>query len=94
VLQNINVVLSQRQLTSQQTTELDNIAQGCRNVLEELEETLDSYKELASSAKSLGGKLRRLLERLKWDEKDIDGFRSRIASNAILFNTFLEQINM
>jgi peptidoglycan hydrolase CwlO-like protein len=93
VLQNIKVILSHQQLTSRQKTELENIAQGCRNVLEELEETLDSYEELASSAKSLGGKLRRLLERLKWDEKDIDEFRSRIASNGILFNTFLEQIN-
>jgi predicted nuclease with TOPRIM domain len=93
VLRNINIVLPQRQLTSRQTTELDDIAQGCRNVLEELEETLDNYEELASSAKSLEGKFRGLSDRLKWDQKDTDGFRSRIASNGILFNTFLEQIN-
>ena len=93
MLQNINTVLPQRQLTSQQTKELDDIAQGCHNVLCELKETLDNYQGLASSAKNLGGKFRRLLERLKWDQKDIDGFRSRIASNIILLNTFLEQIN-
>ena len=68
MLQNISIVLSQRQPTSQQTTELDDIAQGCRSVLEELEDTLNSYERLASSAKGLGGKFRRLLERLKWDQ--------------------------
>ena len=93
MLQNISICLSQRQPTSQQTTELDDIAQGCRNVLEELEDTLNSYDRLASTAKGLGGKFRRLLERLKWDQEDIDRFRSRITSNVTLFNTFLTQLN-
>lgn len=93
VLQNINSVLPRQRLTDQETKELGDIVRGCHNVLEELKETLDDYQQLASSAKSLGGKFRRLLEGLKWDSKVISGFRSRIVSNIILFNTFHGQIN-
>jgi len=92
VLQDVDDVLPQRELGNQQKTELNGIAQGCRNVLEELEQTLNKYQELDSSVKGFGGKSRRVWKRLTWDQKDIDGFRSRVTSNIILFNTFLGRI--
>jgi hypothetical protein len=89
VLQDADIALPERELTSQQKTELDGIGQGCRNVLEELENTLDRYQELDPSAKSSSGKSRRVWKRLTWEQKDIDVFRSRITANITLFNTFL-----
>ncbi len=89
VLRDVDDVLPQRELTSQQKTELDDIAKRCRNVLEELEKTLDKHQELDSCAKSLGGKSRRVWKRLMWDPKEMDEFRSRIISNIVLFNVFL-----
>jgi len=89
VLQDVDDVLPQRDLSNQQKTELDGIAQGCRNLLEELEKTLNRYQELDSSAKGSGGKPRMVWKRLKWNQKHIDGFRSRVTSNIMLFNTFL-----
>lgn len=92
VLQDVEVVVPKRELTSEQKTELAGIAQGCRNVLKEIERTLDGYQELDSSGKSFGGKSRRVWKRFKWDQKDIDQFQSRITTNTTLLNTFLGRI--
>jgi hypothetical protein len=94
VLQDVEVVVPQRDLTSQQKTELEGIVQRCGNVLGELEHTLDKYQELDSSAKSFGKRSRRVWKRLTWDQKDIDAFRSRITTNVMIFNTFLGQLTM
>jgi hypothetical protein len=93
VLRDVDDVLPHRELTSQQNTELDDITGGCRNVLEELEKTLDGYQELDSTPKTLGGRSRRVWKRLRWDPKDIDEFRSRITSNIVLFNAFLGRVS-
>jgi len=92
VLQDVEIVLPERRLTSKQKSELDGIAQGCRNILDELEEILGRYQELDSSANYLGGMPRRVWKTLKWDLKEIDGIRGRISSNILLFNTFLTRI--
>ena len=94
ILQDVEVVVPQRDLTSQQKTELEEIVQRCGNVLEELGKTLDKYQELDSSSKSLGGKSRRVWKRLTWDQEEIDRARSRITSNVMLLNTLLGQLTM
>ncbi|KFY37326.1 hypothetical protein V494_04800 [Pseudogymnoascus sp. VKM F-4513 (FW-928)] len=93
VLQDADVVLPEKELTSKQQIELDGIVQGCHDLLEELSVTLDKYQELDSSAKISSGRSRKLWKRLTWDQKEIDGLRARISSNIILFNTFLELIS-
>jgi hypothetical protein len=92
VLRDVDDVLPQRELTGQQKSEIYSLTKGCRSVLEELEKTLDKSQGLDSSAESFGGKTRRVWKRLKWDQKDVDGFRSRLTSNVVLFNTFLGRI--
>jgi hypothetical protein len=92
VLRDIDDVLPQRDITDQQKTELDGIAQECRSVLKELEDTLDKYQDLDPNTKGIAGRSRRVWKRLKWDQKDIDGFRSRITLNITLFDAFLGRI--
>ena len=92
VLRDVDDVLPQRDLTSQQKKELDEIAQGCYNVLKKLEETLDKYQELDSSVKGISGRSRRVWKRFQWDQKDIDQFRNRISLNISAFSTFLGRI--
>ncbi|OBT62104.1 hypothetical protein VE03_09005 [Pseudogymnoascus sp. 23342-1-I1] len=89
VLQDADIVLPERELTSQQETELEGIVQGCRDLLEELKITLDRYQELDSGAKGSSERSRKVWKKLTWDQKDIDAFRSRISSNIMLLNTFL-----
>ena len=75
-------------LTSQQQTELHDIAEGCRNVLQDLNKILGKYQELDSNPKTFGGKARKVWKRLKWEPEDIKELRSRIGSNITLLNAF------
>jgi hypothetical protein len=88
VLRDIDDLLPERELTSQQQTELYDIAKGCRNVLKTLDETLEKYHELDSNPKAFGRKARRVWKRLKWEPEDIKELRSRIIANITLLNAF------
>ncbi|KFX98618.1 hypothetical protein O988_04271, partial [Pseudogymnoascus sp. VKM F-3808] len=92
VLQDADVVLA-GELTSQQTTDLNGIVQGCHDLLEELQIKLDKYQELDPGAKGSNGRSGKIWKRLTWDQKEIEGFRVRISSNIILLNTFLDRIS-
>jgi hypothetical protein len=93
VLQDVEIVLPERELTSQQKIELGRITGGCRNILKELEETLEKHQDLDSGgAKSLAGKPRRVWKKLKWNQTDIEEFRSRITLNIMLLNTLVGRI--
>ena len=97
IVEDVKVVLPQRDLTSEQTKELETITVGCSNVLTTLKETLDKYQELDSDAKcsdpkSFGFKFRKAWKRLKLEPEDIKGLRSRITSNITLLNAFNGQL--
>ncbi|KAL9607517.1 MAG: hypothetical protein Q9167_007572 [Letrouitia subvulpina] len=92
VLRDIEDVLPLRDLADIQEKELHEIAQGCRNALKDLENTLDKYQELDKSRKALSGRPRWIWKRLRWDQKDIDRMRNRISSHVLLLNTFFGQI--
>jgi hypothetical protein len=87
VIQDVEVILPERELTSRQKTELHDIVKGCRNVLEKLNETLEKYQELDSSPKT-GRKARKAWKRLKWEPEDIKELRGRIVANITLLNAF------
>jgi peptidoglycan hydrolase CwlO-like protein len=93
VLQEIDVILYARDLTDQQQLELGDLVKHCQSVLEELDKTLNKFKELDPVGQSSDGKPRRVWKRFKWDQKDIDEFRSRISSNVLLLNTFLGRVS-
>ena len=88
VLQDVDVVLSQLEPDSKEKENLVDITASCRNVLEDLEKTLDEYCKLESKQKSAGKTVRRAWKRLKWEPEDIRELRSRISSNVTLLNTF------
>jgi hypothetical protein len=93
VLQDVEVVLSEPDLSTQQKTELREIANGCYNVLKKLEETIDKYGELKSGSGGVGKRVKRVWKRLKWEPEDIKELRSRIVANIILLNTFQGRIS-
>jgi hypothetical protein len=72
--------------------ELHDIAKGCRNVLEKLDNILDKYGELSSRQKGVGKRVKRVWKRLKWEPEDIQSLRSRISSNISLLNAFNGQL--
>jgi hypothetical protein len=88
VLQDVEVVLPERELTGQQKADLHGIADGCRNVLDELEKLLDKYRELDSCPESVGKRVKKVWKRLKWEPEDIQELRNRISLNITLLNAF------
>jgi hypothetical protein len=91
-LRDVDDLLPQRDLTTQQRKDLDEIAQGCYAVLKNLGEELDKYQELDSDVKGISGKSRRVWKRFKWDQRDIDQLRNRINLNIGAFSMFLGRI--
>jgi hypothetical protein len=88
VLQDVEVVLPERELTNQQKTELHDIANGCRKVLNKLNKTLEQYQELDSNSKTFSMKARRAWKRLKFELEDIKELRGGIVANITLLNPF------
>ena len=88
VLREVNDVLPQRDLSDQQKANLEEISQGCKEVLKDLEDMLDRYQELDSKMSGPGKRSRRVWKRLRWDQKAIDRLRSQIVSNILILDTF------
>ncbi|OAP55828.1 hypothetical protein AYL99_09980 [Fonsecaea erecta] len=86
-------VLPQTELPDQEKAGFGQVIQSCKEVLKELQETLDKYQELDSTTRDFAGRSRRVWKRLKWDQKDIDRLRSRVTSNVSMLTTFLERIS-
>ncbi|KLJ13657.1 hypothetical protein EMPG_11420 [Blastomyces silverae] len=91
VIQDVDLDLSERDLSDQQKVEVGHILHGCHNVLEELQKTLEEYGSLESSSGGLGDRMKRMWKKLKWE--DVSEFRGRIASNIALLNTFVGRIS-
>jgi hypothetical protein len=86
------VVLSDRELRNEQEADLKQIAHGCRNILKELENTLDQYGELKFGHGSVRERVKRVWKRLKWEPEDIKQLRSRISTNIGLLNAFTSRL--
>ena len=92
VIRDVDDILPRRELTGQQKKDLDEIARGCHDVLNQLKDKLEKSQELDSKAKGISGKLRRMWKRFQWDQTEIDQFRNRVGLNITAFSTFLGQI--
>ena len=92
ILRDNDDLVPERELTSQQTAELHDVVEACRNTLKQLEETVKKYHELDSSPTSLGSKAREAWKRLKWEPEDIKELRIRIIANVTLFSAFHDRI--
>ena len=92
VLRDIDDVLPQRDLSSQQKKDLGEIARGCHDVLNQLKEKLDKNQEVNSNVKGIGGKPQRVWTGFQWDQAKIDQFRNRISLNITAFGTFVGRI--
>jgi Cdc6-like AAA superfamily ATPase len=88
VLQDTDVIFSDKDLDADQKRYLDDIDRGCQNVLTELQQVLDKNGELSSPTGSLGKRFTRAWKRMKWDQEEINGLRNRLSSNISLLSAF------
>jgi len=82
------VISSDKSLDANQKKDLDEIDQGCQNVLAELQAILDKNSELGSSTGTFGKRLTRAWKRVKWDQEEINGLRNQLSWNINLLNAF------
>ncbi|KAM0158771.1 hypothetical protein ACHAPG_003947 [Botrytis cinerea] len=88
VLQDIEDELSLPDLDTKQESELKEIVDGCRDVLEKLQRLLSTYGELRSDSRGVGYKAKRIWKRFQWEPDDIKELRSRITTNVAFLNAF------
>lgn len=88
VLQDADVTFSKSEPDSDLRKTLEEIDKGCRNVLNELQQILDSNTELSIPTESIGKKIKRVWKRLKWDPEYIKELRGRLSANISLLDAF------
>ncbi|RDW65706.1 ankyrin repeat domain-containing protein [Aspergillus mulundensis] len=85
-------------LDDQQQKTLNEISQGCCDVLQDLIKTVARYDGLLTDTRvgprpGLRKAGRRVWNRLTWDQAEIDSFRRRIDTNINAFGLFLTECN-
>ncbi|KAF8419516.1 hypothetical protein EV426DRAFT_644774 [Tirmania nivea] len=81
----LRVKLQDPKMTLEERKRVQEILQGCTNVLKDSDRLLDKYKSLGSTP----GSSSRALDRVNWGKENISELRSRLTSNTILLNTFV-----
>ena len=81
VLKETEELVSESNLTSHQTSQLQHLTDGCQNVLQDLTELLKKYQ-------SLGTKTQRTWDRLKWGSEGIANVRTRLISNTTILSAY------
>ncbi|KAJ5906798.1 uncharacterized protein N7473_003714 [Penicillium subrubescens] len=88
VVQDVEIDVSSKELDIKQQTELQGIAKSCRTVLSELENMIDTYRDLDGTGDTKRSIARRTWRRLKWEPSEIQELRQRIISNIALLDAF------
>ena len=93
LLRDLDDMIPDRSLTQKHVVDLQDNLHACKNLLNDLDITLDKYQILDKSGPThLSDKSRRIWKRLKWEPADIQELRARLASNISLLNAFLGTI--
>ncbi|KAK4212166.1 hypothetical protein QBC37DRAFT_389070 [Rhypophila decipiens] len=94
VLSDVDVTVSECELTQAQQNDLAEILSSCQTVLQDLEQVLGKFTELSSTNDpSLGMRARRVWKQLKWEPGDIRELRERIVSVVSLLHAYLGGIS-
>ncbi|CAL5866963.1 uncharacterized protein PFLUO_LOCUS1175 [Penicillium psychrofluorescens] len=82
--------LDEKEFGDQEKEGVNKVIQGCDNVLQELDSKLSRLHIVANDSTSdWKGRVRQSWERIRWDQAEINNFRSRIVSNISLLNLII-----
>jgi hypothetical protein len=88
VVQDVEIDLSSTVLGNKQRAELQEIMDGCRNVLIGIEKAVKNYVELKHDQGMERNVVKRVWKQFKWEPEDINSLRSRLNSNIVLLSAF------
>ncbi|KAJ9492914.1 hypothetical protein VN97_g257 [Penicillium thymicola] len=92
VLQDVDIDISAKELSSQQQAELQEISTGCNEVLADILEKIEDYTELSTTNDTKRNIAKRVWKRLKWEPSDVQELRLRIGTNIALLAAFNGQM--
>ncbi|KAL3477687.1 hypothetical protein BJX99DRAFT_225932 [Aspergillus californicus] len=86
--------LDGKEFDSRQIDEVNKVIKGCQNVLGDLESKLNKLHVLANdSTPDWKGRVQQTWRRIRWDQTEVNSYRSRIVSNISLLNLIIGNIN-
>ncbi|KAJ3578793.1 hypothetical protein NPX13_g1780 [Xylaria arbuscula] len=89
----IEILLSERQLSLDQQRRLGELTQECNIVLEDAKKLIDQYSTLKSSANGIREKASRFRGRFSWDPVDANNIQARINGILVSCNLVVEVLN-
>lgn len=95
LLTDLEIILSENDLTKEQQTKLREVSNTCEKVLCELEDAIQKYHELQGRKThdlDLGRRVERAWKCLKWEPEDIRQLWERLVSNITLLSAYLEGV--
>jgi hypothetical protein len=86
--------LDEEELDDQQKDGVNQVIQSCVSVLQDLDSELQKFHILAKdSTPEWIGRVRQAWKRIRWNQAEINNFRSRIVSNISLLNLIVGNSN-
>jgi Holliday junction resolvasome RuvABC ATP-dependent DNA helicase subunit len=92
VLQDVEIDISVKELSSQQQGELQELSKACHKVLADILKKIEDYTELSTTNDGKRNMAKRVWKRLKWEPSDVQELRIRISTNIALLTAFNGQI--
>jgi hypothetical protein len=92
VLANVTNASLQGGISKSKEADLLIVGQGCRDVLQTLNDILTKNDILATAPQGIREKTLKVWKRFKLDQQEIEKLRARITSNTTLLNAFLASL--
>lgn len=78
--------MTQRDLSEEETKQLQTVVKGCQEVLDALSALVTKFSTLGSDSRSWKDKPEQVLQKLRWDQAEVKELRSRITSNVAMLD--------
>ncbi|PNP55551.1 hypothetical protein FNYG_15490 [Fusarium nygamai] len=92
VLQDVEDLLSEEDLSPYRDKHLRDILTGCHTLLNDVSIMVNKNSVVDSEQSQFSGKARRVWKRLNWDPSDVNELRARMATQVALLNAFMSSL--
>ena len=90
VLHDVEDILSQETLTEPQKAEICDVSKGCHELLNEITKLVAKNSVIDATLST--GTVRRIWQRFKWDQDEVNSLRSRLIAHMSLLNAFVSSL--
>lgn len=88
VLDDVAQTVPGRELSEREARTLSSLAQGCRDILTDMNTMLQKYEDLGKSSSGLRARTHKTWNKMRWDPDEMNELRSRLTSNTVSLDAF------